>query len=94
MDVKVVGKVKKPYSIEGKSGISCRLSLFAGDYYSDKRAGIEGEGVRYLEVRCPVDIADLLRVNDEINAEFDDKETRLKSAMIKTDNGYFRLGGN
>ena len=92
MEVKVVGKVKKPYSIDGKDGISCRLSLCAGDYYADESAGIEAECVRYLEVRCPVDIADLLRVNDEIYAEFDDKATRLKSAMIKTDNGYIPIG--
>lgn len=92
MEVKVVGKVKRPYTLEGKSGISCRLSLCAGDYYADKSAGIESEGVRYLEVKCPVDIADCLRVNDEIYAEFDDKVTRIKSAMIKTDNGYIPIG--
>ena len=92
MEVKVVGKVKRPYTLNGKSRISCRLSLCAGDYLSDDNAGIEADGVRYIEVWCPVDIADCLRVNDEIFVELDDHLTRIKSAMIKTDGGYVPTG--
>ena len=58
------------------------MSLCAGDYYADKSAGIEAEGVRYLEVKCSVDIADCLRVNDEIFAKFDDKVIRLKISVL------------
>ena len=92
MLVKVVGKIKRPYSYQGKNRISCRLSLCCGDYCADKSSDIEAEGLRYVEVFCPVEIFDCLCVNDEIFAVFDDDVTRLKDAMIKTDSGYVPIG--
>ena len=83
MKATVVGKLKKPYSIDGKSGISCRVSLFCGEYNSDPVAGSSGEGERYLEVRCPLDIFDSFSLADDVSVELDDKESRIKSAMIK-----------
>ena len=83
----VVGKIKKPYNIDGNSGVSSRLSLFLGDYQSDSLTGSEGVGEQYIEVKCPVGIADQLEVGDDISVELDDKRLRIKSCMIQIDAG-------
>ena len=83
----VVGKFKKPYNIDGNSGISCKLSLFLGEYQNDPLTGSEGVGDQYIEVKCPVSIADQVDVADDISVELDDKRTRIKSAMIQIDAG-------
>lgn len=83
----VMGKVKKPYNIDGKSGTACRLSLFCGEYQSDTLSGAVGCGEQYIEVKCPVGIADQLDIGDDISVELDDGKSRIKSAMIQIDAG-------
>lgn len=90
MICEVVGKVKRPYELEnGKKGISCRLSVHIGQYVEDKSAGIEAEGEQFAEYRCSDSIADLLKVGDTIFAELDDMKTRIKSVMVKNEDGSF-----
>ena len=83
----VVGKIKKPYNIDGKSGISCKLSLFLGEYQNDPLTGSEGVGEQYIEVKCPVVISDQLEVGDDISVALDDKCLRIKSCFIQIDSG-------
>lgn len=88
----VMGKVKKPYRLDnGKSGVSSRVSLFIGNYDSIAEDEQVGEGNQYIEVKCPVNISDQLNVNDELFVELDDGKTRIKSAMLKTSDGYMPL---
>lgn len=88
----VMGKVKKPYHLDnGKSGISSRVSLFVGDYESIPEDDQVGEGKQYIELKCPLDIFDQLNVNDDVFVEVDDLKTRIKSAMLKTSDGYMPL---
>lgn len=89
MVVTVVGKMKKPYNIDGKQGISCRLSLSCGEYRDDPLTGQSGEGQQFIEVKCPEKIADILMINDEINVELDDGKSRVKDIMIKNPDGSF-----
>ena len=87
-----MGKVKRPYRLDsGKSGISCRVSLFIGEYNSVPEDDQVGVGNQYIEVKCPVDISDQLNLNDELFVELDDGKTRIKSAMLKTSDGYMPL---
>lgn len=93
----VIGKFKKPYNMDGKSGTACRLSLFCGEYQSDTLSGAVGSGEQYIEVKCPVGIADQLELGDEISVELDDGKSRIKSVMIQIDSGngqkaYIPLG--
>ena len=56
----VMEKIKKPYKLDnGKSGVSCRISLFLGSYDSDSLTETVGEGEQFIEVRCPEKLADL-----------------------------------
>jgi len=87
--VTVMGKMKKPYNINGKSGVSCRLSLSCGEYLDDPLTGQTGEGQQFIEVKCPEKIADILMINDEINVNLDDGKTRIKDVMIRNDDGSF-----
>ena len=89
MVVTVTGKMKKPYNMNGKSGISCRVSMCCGEYYNDVLSGQIGEGQQYIEVKCPEKIFDLLALNDEINVELDDGKTRIKDIMVKNPDGSF-----
>lgn len=87
-----MGKFKKPYRLDnGKSGVSSRVSLFIGKYDSVPEDDQVGEGNQYIEVKCPVNISDQLNVNDELFVELDDGKTRIKSAMLKTSDGYMPL---
>lgn len=84
-----MGKVKKPYHLDnGKSGVSCRISCRIGNYLSILEDEQIGEGVQYIEVRCPVSIADQLSINDDIFLELDDLKTRAKSVLLKTPDGF------
>lgn len=83
----VMGKMKKPYNVNGKSGISCRLSLYAGEYPVDERNDVYGSGDRYFELKCSVPIADAVEVDDDISFEADSEFKYIKSAMIKIDVG-------
>lgn len=86
----IVGKQKKPYDFDGKKGISCKVSIYINDYLTDTSNGVLGEGRRYVELRCPVFICDALKIEDSVFIETDDDLTRIKSCMIKTDDGgYF-----
>lgn len=94
MIVKVVGKLKRPYELtdnngKTKSGISCRLSLYVGEYDTDAEEKIEGEGHQYVELRCPEQIADGVSIGDTLAVDLDDKKTRIKSAMVQIDGGGF-----
>ena len=87
-----MGKVSRPYTLNnGKSGVSCRVSLFIGEYISVPEDEQVGTGNQYIEVKCPVYIAEQLNVNDELFVELDDGKTRIKSAMLKTSDGYMPL---
>ena len=85
MVVTVMGRIKKPYNIDGNSVISSRLSVFCGSYGSDPNSGTVGEGDRFLELRCPLYIFDAVSISDDLSIEVDDKLTRIKSAMIQVD---------
>lgn len=86
----VMGKMKKPYKLDnGKSGVSCRISLFIGSYDSDPLTETIGEGEQFIEVRCPEKLADLINVNDELYVELDDGKSRIKSVMAKSSDGSF-----
>lgn len=88
----VMGKVRRPYRLDnGKSGVSCRVSLKIGDYVSISEDEQIAEGVQYVEVKCPVTIADQLSVNDDVFLELDDEKTRVKSAMLKTPDGFIPI---
>lgn len=86
----VMGKYKRPYKLDnGASGISCRLSLYVGEFKSDELSGAEGEGEEYIEVKCPVAIADKIHLGDDLSVDLDDGKTRIKSAMLKREDGSF-----
>lgn len=85
----LVGKAKKPYEIDGKKGLACRVSVHIGEYVNDPRNGIDGEGEQFAEYRCPERIVDLLKVGDSVMLELDDKMTRVKSAAVRDENGSF-----
>ena len=86
----VMGKYRRPYKLDnGVSGIACRLSLYVGEYKSDELSGAEGEGEEYIAVKCPVVIADKIKLGDDLSVDLDDGKTRIKSAMLKREDGSF-----
>ncbi len=89
MIVTVMGKMKKPYNIDGKSGVSCRLSLSCGEYINDSFTGQTGEGSQFIEVKCPEKIIDQVMINDELSVDLDDGKTRIKDAMFRNSDGSF-----
>lgn len=89
MEVKVVGKMKKPYNVEGKKGISYKVSVFCGDYETDSFTGQVGEGGQYSEFKCPESVYESVMLNDELYIDVDDKKERIKSAMMKNSDGSY-----
>jgi hypothetical protein len=82
MLVTVMGKYKRPYEYQGKSGTSYRLSVFCGAYASDDYSGAVGEGDKFLELRCSEAIYDGVSISDDLSVEVDLKYNSIKSAMI------------
>lgn len=86
----VVGILKKPYRLDnGKSGVSCRVSLHLGEYIADRVNNDFAAGEHFIEVKSSVKLADVLNINDVIYVELDDDQSRLKSALLRNNDGSF-----
>lgn len=89
MEVTIVGKMKKPYNVDGKKGVSYKLSVCCGEYETDSFSGQVGEGAQYFELRCAESVYESVMLNDELYIDTDDKRERIKSAMMKNPDGSF-----
>lgn len=80
----VVGFIRKPYNFENKKGFTCKVSVLVGDYDKDY-----GQGQEYITLRCPDNIISQLSLGDYLSVDTDDAKTRIKSAMLRTDDGSY-----
>ena len=88
----VMGIFKKPYKLDnGVSGVACRVSFHVGEYRADPTNGEYAEGDQFIEVKCPQKIADRLQVNEEYYIDLDDGKSKMKSAMIRSGDGFIPL---
>ena len=85
----VMGKYSKPYEVNGKKGVSARLSLYVGDYQSDALSGAVGEGEQFIEVKCPLSLFGDIKVSSEYNFNLDDGKTRIKDVLVRREDGAF-----
>lgn len=88
----VLGYSSRPYDFKDSSGkrltgTSYKVSVLFGDYPNDDT--VTGIGQRAGEYRCNENLLGSASVGDVILAEFDDKQTKIKSAMLKTGEGSF-----
>ena len=88
----VLGYCSRPYDFKDSSGkrltgTSYKVSVLFGDYPNDDT--VTGIGQRAGEYRCNENLLGSASVGDVILAEFDDKQTKIKSAMLKTGEGSF-----
>lgn len=97
---RVVGFSTRPYSFDdsktGKhlEGTTCKISVAYGDYPSDDRYELVGVGERYAEYKCPDSLIGAVQLGDTLSIELDDfqaKEIKIKSAMIKDEQTGFYM---
>ena len=88
----VLGYCSRPYDFKdnnGKrlTGTSYKVSILFGDYHNDDT--LTGVGQRAGEFRCNENLLGSVSVGDVILVEFDDKQTKIKSAMAKIGENSF-----
>lgn len=88
----VLGYCSRPYDFKdnnGKrlTGTSYKVSILFGDYPNDDT--LTGVGQRAGEFRCNENLLGSVSVGDVILVEFDDKQTKIKSAMAKIGENSF-----
>ena len=88
----VLGYSSRPYDFKDDNGrrltgTSYKVSVLFGDYPNDDT--VTGVGQRAGEYRCNENLLGSASVGDVISVEFDDKQTKIKSAMLKTGDNSF-----
>ena len=88
----VLGYSSRPYDFtdtNGKrlNGTAYKVSMLFGDYPNDDN--VSGVGQRAGEFRCNENLLGSVSVGDVVLVEFDDKQTKIKSAMFKTGENSF-----
>lgn len=87
----VMGGSAKPWDIDGRKGISYKISVICGDYPVDDSKGIKGFGEICETYKCDERLYDSVQRGDVVNLDIDmsslDKSGyyRVKSAMMRVD---------
>ena len=89
VECEILGFGARPYDFNGHQGTSYKVSVCLGEYPVKHSEGIVGQGVKYAEYKCSKNIFDSLSVGYRVRLELDDSNSRIKSAYLKTDEGYY-----
>lgn len=85
----VLGFGVRPYDFQGNKGVSYKLSVSMGDYPVDHSKGVSGQGTKVAEYKCSEKILNGVSVGYKVGLEVDDTNSRVKSAFLITDDGYY-----
>jgi len=89
IECEVMGFGARPYDFNGRQGTSYKISVSLGDYPVDNSKNIVGQGLKLAEYKCSEKVFRAIKVGYNVALELDDSNSRVKSAMLKTDDGYY-----
>lgn len=87
----VMGYGGRPYDIDGRKGVSYKISVSCGSYPVDQDRGVTGSGEICETYKCDKLLIDSVEVGFVVNLDIDtsslDKSGyyRVKSAMLRVD---------